>query len=327
MMRRAAVWADSGPGVGLGHVVRCCAVASALQNLGVEVSFLTPACEGARFASDRGVAAAQASWIAGIADEGFGLAIVDSYRVERSQTDHLRHSGVFVVAFDDSADDRLPADMIVNGAPGAEPSLYDRHEGTTYLLGPEYFPLRAPFAGGPAKEIPEIVERVVVTVGGEDVHGLLLSFMKIAVEVWAGASVVGVVGGGSAPYEGVLPPRCEVRRAPGDYPELVRRADVIVCGGGQSLIEAAAVGTPAAAVLLGDDQQRQRAAVIAAGAAVDGGEWRLDADARSARLREALETLRPADTRARMSARGRALVDGVGAQRIAKAIMDAWHQA
>ncbi len=325
MMGRVSLWADSGPGVGLGHVARCCAVASALQGLGVEGSLLTPALDGERFAGDQGIAAAQAQRIAAIADQGFRLAIVDSYRVERSHTDRLRENGVFVVVFDDRAEDTLPADVIVNGAPGAEPSLYDRHERTTYLLGPKYFPLRAPFAGGPAKAVSESVERVVVTVGGEDVHGLLLSFVKIAGEVWAGAGVIGVVG--SAPYGGIVPPGCDVRRAPGDYPALVRRADVIVCGGGQSLMEAAAVGTPAAAVLLGDDQQRQRAAVIAAGAAVDGGDWRLEADVRSAKLRVALETMRPAPVRAQMSARGRALVDGAGAQRIARAIIDAWHQA
>jgi spore coat polysaccharide biosynthesis predicted glycosyltransferase SpsG len=124
-----------------------------------------------------------------------------------------------------------------------------------------------------------------------------------------------------------LPDRCEVRHAPPDYADLVRGADVIVCGGGQSLIEAAAAGTPAAAIVLGDDQRPQRAAVIAAGAAVDGGDWRLAAAERDARLGDALELLRPRAARVCMSARGRALVDGAGAERIARGILDAWQDA
>jgi spore coat polysaccharide biosynthesis predicted glycosyltransferase SpsG len=118
-----------------------------------------------------------------------------------------------------------------------------------------------------------------------------------------------------------------VRHAPADYADLVRAADIIVCGGGQSLIEAAAAGTPAAAIVLGDDQRPQRAAVIAAGAAVDGGDWRLEPAERDARLGRALELLRPPEARERMSARGRALVDGAGAQRIAHGILEVWREA
>jgi spore coat polysaccharide biosynthesis predicted glycosyltransferase SpsG len=130
------------------------------------------------------------------------------------------------------------------------------------------------------------------------------------------------VVGRDGPTSVAWPDRCDVRQAPADYPDLVRHADVIICGGGQSLIEAAAVGTPAAALLLGDDQFRQRAAMIAAGAAADGGDWRTtNADAE---LQGALESLRDAGSRTRMSSRGRALVDGRGADRLAAEILDAW---
>jgi UDP-2,4-diacetamido-2,4,6-trideoxy-beta-L-altropyranose hydrolase len=331
--RRAIIWADSGPGVGLGHIARCCAVAPELARRGLDVQVVTPGADGARAARDAGVTVAVADRLAAACPGGGGLAIVDSYRVTPAEIEGLRSHGTYVVAFDDTADHVLPADVVINAAPGADAVHYEQQPGRHYLLGAAYFPLRAAFRAAPVKTIRDVVEMVLVTVGGEDVHGLLEGFMTLAAAVCERARIVGVVGaalaatGGDRAAASRPSDRCEVKYGPADYADLVCEADVIVCGGGQSLIEAVAAGTPAAAVLLGDDQRPQRAAVIAAGAAVDGGDWRLAARERDARLRDALALLRPADRRAWLSARGRSLVDGLGAERIADAILRLWQPA
>jgi spore coat polysaccharide biosynthesis predicted glycosyltransferase SpsG len=157
---------------------------------------------------------------------------------------------------------------------------------------------------------------VLVTVGGEDVHGLLRPLMRTARRAFSGARVVGVCGTRSSDSS----VEDDIRYAPADYADLVGSADVIVCGGGQTLVEAAATGTPAAALVLGDDQRPQLRAVARAGACVEAGSWDAAAEVRERQLESALSSLCDPAARKRMSRNGRALVDGLGAGRVAEAI-------
>jgi spore coat polysaccharide biosynthesis predicted glycosyltransferase SpsG len=314
-----AFWADAGPGVGLGHVARCSAIALELQALGGHPAFTVPDSAGADYARTSGLYAVVAS--AGFREFAArtphgGAAVVDSYRVDAPMLAALRARGVRVAALDDTATSVPLVDLVINGAPGAERLGYPPRVGTEYLLGPRYFPLRSAFRAWPEKIIADRVARVLVTAGGEDVHDLLGLLMASASIVFGGARVVGVCA--TAPRSAVAG---DLRIAPRDYPELVRAADVIVCGGGQTLIEAIATGTPAAALLLGSDQHPQLSAITAAGAAVAAGSWDTDRGRLDRQLRTALEGLRDRAVRAELSRRGRSLIDGEGAARVAAAVL------
>lgn len=322
-MTSALVWADSGPGVGLGHLARCGALAVELRARGRDVVVMTPGgpagaamLEGitdVTVVADRGIA----PFVDAIGERRGPVVVVDTYRWSREDYAAARRGASLLAVFSDDPADVPPCDIVVNGVPGADTLGYDRHGATRYLLGAPFFPLRGEFRDAPPKTIAPVARRVLVTAGGEDVHGLLGLFAQAACDVYPDAEVVAVIGAGGFP---AVPARAAARIAPPDYPRLVREADVMVCGAGQALIEAAAAGTPAAAVLVGPDQRHQQAAVLAAGACVDGGAWTLDRGRHAAVLRSALERLADASVRAAVSGRGRALVDGRGAARIAETI-------
>ena len=320
-MMRAMVWADSGAGVGLGHLGRCCAVAGALADCGVASLLLTPAAEGAVYARTQHVDAADASSFAdAVAQHGAAadVLLIDSYRLRPADYDAARRCAPVLVIFDDEGGDVPRCDVVVNGAPGAERHPYARVGGTEYLLGSPYFPLRAEFRGAPARVAPAAVQQVLVTTGGDDVRRLRPLAGRAAREVYPEARLTVIAGAAS---ERELPemPGCEVVVAPPDYPARLRQADVIVCGSGQTLLEAAASGTPAAALLLAPDQRHQHAAMIEAGGCVNAGAW--DQPGLEATLRAALEQLRAAPQRQALSDRARTLIDGRGAMRIADALV------
>ena len=63
-MKRAVFWADSGPGVGFGHLTRCCSVAQELQKSGTEVCVFTPDPRGVAYAQSLGaLAVAYRFWV------------------------------------------------------------------------------------------------------------------------------------------------------------------------------------------------------------------------------------------------------------------------
>lgn len=320
---RALFWADCGAGAGLGHVARVAAVTGAWRTAGHEGSIVLPERAGQHLLAGedagRPRVEAFAAFVARCARDRPAIALVDSYRLPASAATELRATGVRVAAFDDHGADALAADVVIDGAPGAERRERVRRPGVTYLLGADFFPLRrAVSARRVARATAVRVRRIVATAGGEDVHGRLRTMIEAALDAFDEARIVTIAVPNAALED--LPARVEVGLMGSPLDDALSGADMVVCGGGQTLVEAAALGTPAVAVLLGEDQRAQHGAVVAAGAADGGGEWTQETGALRGSLVAAMTRLGPATTRQAMSEAGRALIDGRGASRIAAAL-------
>ena len=327
-----------GARVGLGHLRRCLALAGALRGMGAESVFLLDgdvAVAGDEVAA-AGFEAARVRPEHDLTDtrqecraRRAAAVVVDSYGVGRLGERYLRGlaEGRGVVAIDDLADRELTVDLVVNGSAGAERLVYRGAPQTRYLLGPRYIPLRPEFAEPPARVFPDGVRRVLITLGGGDEYGLTARLVRWTAKTLGAVGQDVVVG----PYfEGTEAVREEARVGAGsvvlhESPQEMRRlmlgADLAICGGGQTTYELAATGTPAIAVRLADNQTINLKGLSEAGTLVWAGDAG-DADLESA-LADALTTL--ASDRARraeMSRRGRELVDGQGAERVARAILD-----
>jgi spore coat polysaccharide biosynthesis predicted glycosyltransferase SpsG len=310
------LWADCGAGVGLGHVGRA-------PPRGDEAMMMLPEADGEELIAGESLPAPRAGdfqeFVAHALRTHADIAVLDSYRLPPGAATALRSRGITVAAFDDEGRDDAAADVIINGAPGADARIERRRADATYLVGAAFFPLRRALAGlRRPRSISDTVGAVVATVGGEDVHGCLRQMVEASLAAFPGATVRAVRVRGAS-LEG-LPAHVDVSPADSRFGASLQAADVVVCGGGQTLVEAAALGTPAAAMLLGEDQRSQHRAVVAAGAAVDAGSWEQPRERQRAMLAGALTAIAPREVRRAMSESGRALIDGGGAARVAAAL-------
>ena len=98
------------------------------------------------------------------------------------------------------------------------------------------------------------------------------------------------------------------------------RADLVLCGGGQTTYELAATGTPAVAIRLAANQTQNLAGLNSAQALVWAGDAQ-DADLETKAKRALVALAGDPARRAALSQRGRALVDGHGSARVARAIL------
>ena len=192
------------------------------------------------------------------------------------------------------------------------------------LEGYAYAPIRSTLRRLAAQRLAETVPpQVVVCFGGSDPWDL---GARVAPAV-AGAgswSTVAVLGTG---YQGRLRETGDesttglrVLRDPPDLDRRLATAAIAVTGAGTMKFELAVLGRPAILVAAAEDQLPIGAPYAATGAARYLGDGRkLD----PARIGEAVAALM-ADERARiaMTSRGRALVDGQGAGRIASAVVE-----
>ena len=280
---------DEGPTVGRGHRRRMEALGTALAH--------------------RGAAVRHRPTGAPLPDAPAEVTVVDSYR---SRADDGSFGGGRLVALDDLNRD-LAVDLVVRPCPAADEPIVER--AARVLMGFEFALLGPIVETEPAPEPPTAVSVILVTLGGSDVDG-------------HGARVAAAIARQI--------PSTQVRHAPGPWsqrstdPSVVTvdapdglgnelaAAQVVVTAGGVTMLEALAMGRPTVVVVTADNQAAQADAVRRAGAAQV-----LDRTATSDDVVDAVQALLADDARrADLAERGRSLIDGRGADRVAEAVLE-----
>ncbi|MBN9736542.1 MULTISPECIES: bifunctional UDP-2,4-diacetamido-2,4,6-trideoxy-beta-L-altropyranose hydrolase/GNAT family N-acetyltransferase [unclassified Pseudonocardia] len=333
---------DAGPSTGVGHAVRCAAVAEAATASGHEV-FWSGRLDGlgwlwAGLAPGGPVPPGTLLDAADSADDL--VALCRDHRIDAVHVDHyllgtdlrapLNAAGIALSTVEDFTTGRRPGDLVVDPNLGADDHPRPDDGSTTLLRGPAYAPLR--IAARRARRVREVRDRdlrpatvgvpprVLVVMGGTDAAGLLGRVVaalaaadvpaEVDVVVPAGRSVT-LPEGGPARFRAIAP-------LP-DLPAAMAEMDLVVSAAGTTVWELCCVGVPMALVLAADNQVEGYRTVVAAGAAAGlGGAADLaDPEPGAAVLRDLLTGPGRRDA---LGARARTVVDGEGANRIVDAL-------
>lgn len=281
-MTRAALVFDEGPGAGLGHRRRMEALAEALSR-------------------QPGVQVTAAAAVTARAD----IVVVDSYLLRAD--DRERWDCITLAAVDDLRRD-LKVDVVVDPNPGAEAGPHV--SAGTVLAGAAYALVSPPLR--PAGPVQAGVGSVLVATGATDVAGRGAEMAGAIAARLSDAEVEVVVGPWGSPD---VPPGVKALAAPLGLSGPLGRADLVVCSGGVTLLEALVRGRPTVAVVLADNQRQAVTGAVAAGAAV------------SCPLEDVVETVAALacdlGRRRALSAAAQLLVDGRGPERVAAALVAA----
>lgn len=322
------IHADGGPGVGLGHVARCSALATAFLRSGHHAVVAVDAAHGlADYVERQGVAVMPSGSTAfELRDTARAIAadclVVDSYQWSGDDF-RIARGNWSLVAFDDQAVRKLPVDAVINGAPGAAKLSYRTACDTHLLLGPAYQVVRDDFRAIPARGTTGKVRQVIALVGGDDPLGLLPVLGVVLQEAAEQAAVPFKSELICGPFMG-LPDlqgmsHVKVVRNPPDLKKRMIQADIAISAAGQTLYELARCGTPTIAFYSGPDQVHNLSSLTAGGVVMSTGdatkpEW-------SGEIRAAMALLLgDSPRRAAMSEAGQSLLDGLGADRLVEAI-------
>jgi UDP-2,4-diacetamido-2,4,6-trideoxy-beta-L-altropyranose hydrolase len=332
--------ADAGVAMGTGHVMRCLALAQAWRGAGGHAVFamaqVTPAVEErlqlesmgvARLKAEPGSADDARETIALARENQASWAVVDGYCFGADYQTALKRAGLKVLFIDDYGHaGRYSANLVLNQNVHAYEGLYsNRDDSTRLLLGPRFAMLRREFTEwrGGSREIPAVVRRVLVTMGGSDPDNVT---ERVVQAILGGPSLSAtVVVGGSNPHLPRL--RALVAGAERDVqlvenvtnmPELMANSDVAISGAGTTSLEMCFLGLPALLIVLADNQRPAAKELDRRGVAIDLGEG---GKFQPLTLSPYLTRLANSqDTRKAMSERGRELVDGGGAERVVRAL-------
>ena len=321
--------------VGFGHIRRCLSLAEALRRAGNECLFIlqgTPAV--GHIVQTAGF---QCTFIPP-GEEGLietvhkvksfqvESIVIDSYTLSREYFLGLLASGIKLVAINDLPDRDLPANMVVNGSIGAEVLNYHALDGAKYLLGTKYVLLRPEFASRIKRRYSADIRSVLITVGGSDPYNLTPLLMRCVNSVLGNIRTDVLIG---PLFNNVEQIAAEARNLDGqiilhENPEnihsIMLSADLAICGGGQTTYELAATGTPALGLRVANNQSTNLMGLAAANVLV----WVGDATDRNLEKKvcREIEVAKDKTHRKIMGNNGKRLVDGLGAIRVAKNIIE-----
>jgi len=314
---RIVIRTDGGRRVGLGHVRRCLALADALRRRRVHCHFVLHGDDdAATLVADAGYTVEDGPTADAAARIAARAVVLDSYELAPDEVAAIEPN-VRVVAIDDLGKPDRRADVVTNSGVSASASDYESVD-ATLLLGPSYALLRAEFADEPARAAGT-PPRVLLTVGGADPHDLTPLFVRSALAEVDDA-VVDVVAGPFFERRPSAGERIAVHDRPTELRALMLGADIALSAAGHTLFELAATATPTVAVGIAENQRPNLSGFAARGTLLAAGEARdpdLERDVRALLRRLAADR----SLREELGARGRALVDGQGADRVAEAIL------
>ena len=304
MIPSLVVRADSTTQIGIGHIMRCIALAQAWQDNGGDVTFLSY-CESVGLRKR-------------IMDEGFDFVpiekpypdpndlkrtllilsnstnptnrtnptnltptpwlVIDGYHFTSDYQRQVKEAGHRLLVIDDMAHfDHYYADVVLNQNINAETLQYSCEPYTRLLLGTRYVLLRREFLGwkGWKREIPPVARKVLVTLGGGDPDNVTLKVINALKKLKISDLDVRIVVGPSNPHLPDL--RNAVRYAPcpmhcvenaSKMPELMAWADIAVSAGGSTCWEMAFMGLPSLIITVANNQHGVGTYLKQAGAGV-----------------------------------------------------------
>ncbi|BFU47277.1 PseG/SpsG family protein [Krasilnikovia sp. MM14-A1004] len=338
---------DAGPRTGVGHLVRCVALAEELVHQGVAVHFLSD-LGGVAWAHAQ-LERRRLAWhpapydevglVAASARLGLDALVTDSYELPPAHAAAVRATGRVVMTVVDGDLLGQPADVYVDQNLDADLVAPDLPPGAVRLAGLDYALLRTAVRerrpAAPRDAVSGRTPTVVAFFGGTDAFRAAPVIGRLLVATGAAfdAIVVAADDGLRDELLAVAPgpgQRLRVIAPTDELPALLADADLAVSASGTSTWELLCLGLPAALVRVVDNQILGYERTIARGLAAGLGHLPtlrapgIEADTAVRVLRELLTD---AAARAALSARAWAAVDGRGPERVASALLAAIRSA
>lgn len=335
--------ADAGPAIGVGHVMRCLALAQQCLDQGSRVflvgrvdssilqeRLLSDGVEIIPMDADQGTADDLAFTLAAIKETGADWLVLDGYEFGAEYQRAVRRAGTRLLMLDDYGHQpEYETDILLNQNLGAENMAYRLNADSLRLDGPRYALLRREFVsaarGCPSRRTPDKARRVLVILGGSDPRNLSLAVLQALADTgrddWSVTVAVGPANLHRAELEAEarqLAFEVRVLALGRETPDIMAASDMAVTAAGSTCWELVLLGVPSLVMACADNQAGIASALAQAGAARSLG--RVKQVDRQILSQEITTLADDSIARQVISRTAQFLVDGGGAERVYRAM-------
>ena len=336
---------DGGQGIGMGHIMRCLALAREFRRTGKSVYFICKVAEGTKkmieegfevIVLDRGedkkidvnlepgpnLLKEAYEMIPMIDQKKIEVLIIDTYDVSIEYFSALKTRVKKLVYIDDLKKAVHPVDMVINGNLTSEYMDYQKNSADQLLLlGPAYNIIREEFRDLKHRKIHKQVRHIMITTGGTDTHHMTSRLLDMILSDREDLNltihlIIGSLFRDIADLKKIEEQdhRVILHENTAYISEIMQLADIGISAGGTTLYELAACGTPTLAFILADNQEVLVEKMDEKGYVISLG-WFHEIEA--SRFSKQLKALINNHTqRIKMGRRAQQLVDGRGIERI-----------
>jgi UDP-2,4-diacetamido-2,4,6-trideoxy-beta-L-altropyranose hydrolase len=334
--------ADASVELGIGHLARCRALAEALQHMGAEVHFLTngTSASGAEYLQASGFSVHVLDSTQGeehieevcvcLDGAGWDWLVVDHYDIDTVAHNRWRPLVGALAVIDDLANRSCDCDLLLDQNYNAlEQGRYDGllPQECLRLLGPRYALLRPEFEQhrDNRRELGESCGRLLISLGGSDPDNVAARVLSALDSAELGGIEVDLLAGGANPHFEALSELCRdkpsitLHRHVDDPWRLLAATDLVIGAGGGSTWERCCLGVPAVVLSVAENQKDNARRLGEAGIVLYLGDA---STATESDIGAAVSFLATNPwLRRHFSDRAQALVDGFGANRVARAML------
>lgn len=326
---------DANTTIASGHVMRSLSVARKLREMGQDVLFICADNNAMQYISGSGfeVYIMHTDWkdydgeiriIESIIKEyDVKSLLVDSYYITPKYMQYISKI-VKVTYFDELHICGYGCQQLINGL--LEPPKYTNSNQKAFI-GPKYVALRDEFIQPPKKNVKEIIDNLLITSGGTDNYHFSKIFLAdfLSREKWNRINISLVIGNLCVDKDDLVKeygnnPRVRLYINTNRMAELMKEADYALTAGGTTLYEICATGLPACSYVVGDNQIEITHSFDKRGLIAFAGDFRKDPNETIDRIYYSMDK---ADYcfRKNLSLKLQEVVDGRGAERIARVLM------
>lgn len=335
---------DASPAVGMGHLRRCLTLACELKKQGASIYFLCRAADVDWVKEIKGIADnwEELDWELVPKDDAdkvihfyntkkIDVAVIDHYRIDGAYQQQLYTSDVRWLQFDGAAQQSFCANWVLNASPAAGKRGYGQlkqRKEMGLLIGPDYALLRTEFSQYRQNvRLRDQVQKILLTFGGGDDKGMTIFCLDAIKSIDPKIERIALVSS-SNPH---LPDIIEyVKKSDSkniklfvDNHQIARYmadADIAITAGGTTTFETATMGLPALIIQIADNQSLNATAWQENGVAIDLGlfstlKWQT-------LEKKTVKLIYNSNLRKSMSDKGKIMVDGLGASRVAQFLLN-----
>jgi len=325
---KIAILTEGGKGLGFGHLTRCMALYSAFEKKGAIPKMAVKGDESAEYLiGNRNYE--MFDWLReknklNALLDGSDAAVIDSYLAKKDFYKELSKKIDKVVYIDDNARLDYPKGTIVNVNVYGKEMEYPKKRGRECIGGSEYALLRNEFCDIPKKKINKTLKKVMIIFGGANFGGMMANVLEFFRKKYPDLTrniVIGKAFENGARLKELKSAGVNLINNPGaeEMKNIMLDSDIAISAGGQTLAELARVGIPTIGICVADNQHNNLKGWQKTGFLEFIG-WHRDANILE-KLQKAIEKIKPYEKRLEMSRIGRGIVDGMGAQRLAEALL------
>lgn len=333
---------DANQEIATGHVMRTLAIAKQIKKLGGQCKFIVADEYPVSIIKNNGFEAVclQSKWddleeemnqIEELIERlSIQVLLVDSYFVTKNYLEYLKNK-VYVVYIDDLNLLQYPVHLLINYSLYYEQFDYEgisKNQKTQFLLGCDYIPLREEFMNR-KRNNKESITDILITTGGTDSYHIAYTLLKQMLQEGAlkEVNLHVVLGPFNHDVEYIKElenkyANIKVHQDIQYMSDLMMQCDIGISAGGTTLFELCACGLPTICFAIADNQMLGIKTLSEQGFMSSIGDIREDVNSGVNEIIKKVQYLSQSlEVRENYSQKMQALVDGKGAERIARYLL------